>query len=146
MSDYSLSLGDESNPPAARGVLSSFWPASRGGKLLGGGVMGVVLIAATMSFRARDEKKAAQTLVTPPPSVASVQTPHVEPPPSAKVEPKPAEPEPPKAAEHIALPSKTDRPDEPAPPRRVRPAPAPPKAAAPRPAAPPSKSKVDFGI
>src|SRR3954469_11774498 len=72
MSDYSLSLGDESNPPAARGVLSSFWPASRGGKLLGGGVMGVVLIAATMSFRARDEKKAAQTLVTPPPSVASV--------------------------------------------------------------------------
>jgi serine/threonine protein kinase len=145
MSDYSLSLGDESNPPAARGVLSSFWPASRGGKLLGGGVMGVVLIAATMSFRARDEKKAAQTLVTPPASVASVQTPHVEPTPSAKVEPKPAEVEPPKAAERIAPPTKADRPDEPSP-RRARPAPPPPKAAAPHPAAPPSKSKVDFGI
>ncbi|HEX9294458.1 MAG TPA: serine/threonine-protein kinase [Polyangiaceae bacterium] len=65
LSDYSLSVSDgaiphEHGPSHHVGL----WPLTRGGKLLGVGVLGVIAIVSTMSFQMAD-KKSGQTLVSP---------------------------------------------------------------------------------
>ena len=67
MSDYSLSVSSgEGGVSEHDGSRNAVWPRSPTGKLLGAGVLGVTLIAASMSFqKAQDAAKGGQGLVSP---------------------------------------------------------------------------------
>jgi serine/threonine protein kinase len=71
LSDYSLSVSDGATPQESQGSASTFWPPTQTGKLLAAGVVGVVLIASSITLQNSRDKKAGQTLVTPSVALAS---------------------------------------------------------------------------
>jgi hypothetical protein len=160
MSDYGLSVSDggvsDDVVHASRGPI---WPFGQTGKLLGGGIIGVVLIAATMSFqKSRDEKKtSSQTLVTP----SAVIAPPVAVPDSPTPVPSLAKPEftfetapstsqsgSPRTAEHESVPKPAERQDETSRRSHAVKESAPPtyKSERARDKAPAKPKNVDFGI
>jgi len=67
LNDYSLSVSDGAIPQESQGAASHFWPLTRTGKLLAAGVVGVIVIASSMSWQSsRRAKPTGQLLVTPP--------------------------------------------------------------------------------
>jgi serine/threonine protein kinase len=67
MSDYSLSVSSgEGGVSEHDGSRTAVWPSTKTGKLLGAGVFGVTLIAATMSFQKyHDAARGGQLLISP---------------------------------------------------------------------------------
>ena len=66
LSDYSLSVSANEGVIEHHSAGNPLWPSTRTGKLLGAGVLGVTLIAATMSYqKVRDAGRGGQGLVTP---------------------------------------------------------------------------------
>ena len=144
MSDYSLSVGDSGAPPNEKSANRRIWPLTRAGKLLGAGVIGVVLIAATMSLQRSDAKK-EPTVVTPS-AVVTPAAPASETKPASPVKAEPeaghavTAPEPPPKSSKGRDESTRDRKEET---RRRESTPRP----APRAPSPPKpKGAVDFGI
>jgi serine/threonine protein kinase len=173
LSDYSLSVSANEELIEERAARSGLWPTTRTGKLLGAGILGVTVIAASMSFqKSQDAARGGQGLVTPQLPVTAAQV----------AEPIPAPPAavPPAAVPPAAAPAPTadPGPQSAAPagktsrdgatkqerkeaafrrgtytkdlPRDIPPAPPPPRVVDPAPTkAPPAPTKpkdVDFGI
>ncbi len=170
LSDYSLSVSANEGMRDHH-VGNPLWPSTRTGKLLGAGVVGVMLIAASMSLqKTRDDKGGGQGLISPSAPVVTA---------APLADPLPPPPAPPSAAAPIATGTdttdpasplfgkaqftrdgaqKTDRKDAASRrgmspkdlPKEVPPALPPPRAAEPPPTkAPPAPTKpkdVDFGI
>ena len=86
--DYSLSVADGATPQESHVSVGSVWPLTQTGKLLAAGVIGVIVIAASISFQnSRDSKRTGQTLVTPSAALATPTAAPEPPPPAApKVE------------------------------------------------------------
>jgi serine/threonine protein kinase len=122
MSDYGLSVSDGGIPEPPSASLGTIWPFGQTGKLLAGGIIGVVLIASTMSFqKSREDKKSSQTLVTPSavvaPPVALPDNPTPVPSlakPEFTFETAPTAPQlaNSRAADHESLPKPAEHPDE----------------------------------
>ena len=144
MSDYSLSVSDSAGPVSERGGIAKFWPRGQTGRLLGLGVVGVIAIAGTMSWKSARDKRSSETLVTPsaPVSAASA-SPDLLPPVNPVIAPGGENPdsEPAKMAEPAIEPPPAARP-APKEPSRSSPS----KRAVPAPAAPAKPKRVDFGI
>jgi len=66
LSDYSLSVSANEAESEHNAAINPLWPSTKTGKLLGAGVLGVTLIAASMSFqKSHDANNGGQGLVTP---------------------------------------------------------------------------------
>jgi serine/threonine-protein kinase len=90
--DYSLAVSDGAAPQESHVSVGSVWPLTQTGKLLAAGVIGVIVIAASISFQnSRDSKRSGQTLVTPSAALAT-PTAAVDPPPAAPKLDPPTEP------------------------------------------------------
>jgi serine/threonine protein kinase len=86
LNDYSLSVSDGAIPQESQGSIGHVWPLTQTGKLLAAGVIGVIIIASSVSLQnGREAKKTGQLLVTP--SAALVA-------PTGSPEPAPAAPAP----------------------------------------------------
>ena len=72
LSDYSLSVSAGEGPVEHHVGHNPLWPTTRTGKLLGAGVLGVTLIAASMSFQKSRDVTIGQGLV--PPAVPAATT------------------------------------------------------------------------
>jgi serine/threonine protein kinase len=72
LSDYNLSVSANEGPVEHHRGQNPLWPATRTGKLLGAGVLGVTLIAASMSFEKSRDAVMGQGLV--PPAALAVTT------------------------------------------------------------------------
>jgi serine/threonine protein kinase len=105
LSDYSLSMSDGATPQESQASVSTLWPATHTGKLLAAGIVGVVLIAASITFQNSRDKKAGQTLVTPSVALASPTASAEAPPPAPALAPKP---EPAVVTTATAAPTSTD--------------------------------------
>src|SRR5262245_52346707 len=60
--DYSLSVSDGAIPQESQGTTSHFWPLTRTGKLLAANVVGVIVIASSMSLQSRLQAKTTNQL------------------------------------------------------------------------------------
>jgi len=159
--DYSLSMSDGEVPQETQRSVGSIWPLTQTGKLLAAGIIGVIVIASSISLQSGpDSKRTGQTLVTPATNAASpAGLPTVLPEPPPSVPPVAAKPEltgdtrrgsepastataAPTAAtgEMRRSPTVRESPARPPKPEKNKlPAPAPAPAPAPKP-------KIDFGI
>src|SRR6185503_13814473 len=76
LSDYSLSVSANEGGIDHHTAGNPLWPSTRTGKLLGAGVLGVTLIAASMSYQKIQEVgRGGQGLVTPPVPVVTASPP-----------------------------------------------------------------------
>jgi hypothetical protein len=171
LSDYSLSMSDGEVPQETQRSVGAIWPLTQTGKLLAAGVVGVIVIASSISLQSGPDPKKGQTLITPSTSVASpagMPTALPEPPPSmpgaAKTEAtartvEPATTSAPTATAPVEPPTKTvekaEKPDRPEKREEARRSPTaretsprPPKTEKPKPPppVPTAKPKIDFGI
>ncbi|MET0591214.1 MAG: serine/threonine-protein kinase, partial [Polyangiaceae bacterium] len=71
MSDYSLSVSANESVQDEQRAQGGLWPSTRMGKLLGAGVLGVAVIAGSMSYQKAQDAKSSQGLVTPATSLAA---------------------------------------------------------------------------
>jgi serine/threonine protein kinase len=157
--DYSLSVADGATPQESHVSVGSVWPLTQTGKLLAAGVIGVIVIAISISFQnSRESKRTGQTLVTPSAVLATPTATPEPPPPAPKLdttsEPARVDPVPTSGTPIESLQKSTERRDEPlrrdktgrdAPPRSPSKLDKQNKPAAPQ-QQPKSKGGIDFGI
>jgi hypothetical protein len=157
--DYSLSVSDGATPQESHTQVSNVWPLTQTGKLLAAGVLGVIIIASSVTLQnSRESKKPAQTLVTPSAAlVAPTASPEAPPPAPTVVKTEPTNQAPSPTATVAATPIESlqkagEKKDDTS--RRERPAKDSVQHSSPKPdkqnkptTPPPTKSKgVDFGI